>query len=415
VRSTRRLARAIALVAALAVAALAARPAHAQPSEPVTGPPPRGEDPRAPRLGPVDVPAGRLSWVLALGSGSDGATGGLIGLGVGLFDDPERRWDLRAKVGLIRTQSVDNAPGGSWGGGDKLTYNGVLWGVDVAHAWRFWRLEPWLSLGFVRYAAALDDPASANGPAGTDRFETLALGAGLRVAVGRNSLLGVELAFTPTSRSKMTWLPSPPVLGGQSVLAAWEYRIGDATTRVVTAADGAPASPARPVRDTPGPAPASTPTPPRAAPAAAPEPVAQPSLPAPAPPPPPASPCSGEQVAAFELRRARIFLCRANPVAGGFTCAPRRDEGRFVEPAACERACRRGAETCPAPDTAEGAACARCAEECATATWLECGEPNGGTVMDGSCRLGAGRWGLEAPADRPVRCARRGELDAGSL
>jgi hypothetical protein len=147
---------------------------------------------------------------------------------------------------------------------------------------------------------------------------------------------------------------------------------------------------------------------------------AEPATPASAPPPsiappaiaPPPPPPAGEtltclispEVPSFATRPQRTYLCRENPVAGGFFCSLRTVEERWIDRGACERGCRRGAPECPAVRSTTGAACARCEKECGEVQWRPCSAASGATLGGSACRVEAGRWGVVEPVTVPAEC-----------
>jgi hypothetical protein len=361
---------------------------------------------------PYEYPAGRLALDVGLGGGQAGAPFLILGAAIGIVDNPSRRVDLRARFGILQTQ--ETGPGMD---GDELTYNGSAFIVDVAHAWRMGRLEPWVSIGYATLHASLDDPASATGPTRTDRASALAVGAGLRLPIGPHALLAVEGLLTTRTDSKMTWLSPTPGIGGGSVLGSITWRLGSEVTHsepTVTLprwptpeseVGAPPATEVEPSEPRPVPPAPAAPAEP-ATPAIAPPSIAPPSIAPPAPPPAgePLTCLISPEVPSFATHPQRTYLCRENPVAGGFFCTLRTVEERWIDRTACERGCRRGGSECPAVRSTTGAACARCEAECGELQWRPCNAASGATLDGSACRVEAGRWGVTEPVTVPAEC-----------
>jgi hypothetical protein len=217
---------------------------------------------------------------------------------------------------------------------------------------------------------------------------------GLRVALSSQFLLGAEVRYQGERRSRIDEFATSAHLGGASGLVTFIWR-------PITAEAAAAETATR----TTFVAPAAAPKPQAPAIAASPS-----SPPGPAEPPllvpPPAASC----VPRFALHDARRYRCFPDPVRGGTFCEAGRVEAELVEQAACERACRLGAEGCPVTG-AFAAPCARCVETCAVARWVACTPANRGAPEGSGCRIEAGAWGTTAPVTVPARCepVERGE------
>jgi len=338
-------------------------------------------------------PGGRFELRLAVGGGNREAPAVLVGAGLALLDDGATRLDVQGHLAFSGGYDLAFQEVGVAGGTGHLQTFGVI--AETTAARRLGRFEPWAGVGlsvmnaggefqYECYTSTAPGCAGLTAQSTADSFEGSWVAAptataGLRFALTADLLLEGSLRWISERRSAFEELPVSAKVGGLSGLLSIVWR---AREKAVPAAQSVkPTAPAPP----PGPPPVAAPEPPLATPAI----VGQAD-----------AACPAGQVPSFAVHEARRFRCYADPVRGGWFCEPGGVEGRFVERALCEDACRSGESACRAGPI--GAACARCVAGCAATRSLPCE-----AILEGrtSCRLAAGAFGLREDRLVPTTCA----------
>jgi hypothetical protein len=333
-----------------------------------------------PAAAAADEPVARGTTSVSAGAGVTGAapfftvTGGYA-----LWDDGTTRVESAARAGLSVTKRV--VLDGSMGVQGAADADRLILGAELVLSTRFGRFEPWIGGGvatvasdgdFHYFCQTTDAPACRDAYLQAGRRDFTGswvtgptVASGLRYVVARGLLLEGQVRYETGGESRFDEVGGSQRVGGWAgaLSAIWRFDPG-AAGAVAPVGERIPSAWA----------------------------------------------CEPEGPRTFTAHERVRYRCYPDPVRGGSFCEPQGTEGRFVEQAACEAACRRGEEGCPAGGPA-GAACGRCVASCAQAVAVPCTAANRGAPEGADCRLEAGSYGLleerVVPATCPASGARR--------
>lgn len=352
---------------------------------------------------------GNVDLQLALGGGSPGAPGAMLGVGLAVREDGVNRIGLFGRVGFGYARTIEFADPAVADGTAKLRAYSLH--LDATFARRIERFEPFVGIGLATASAGgtFDYFCHASGgEACAGHYLQNAQGqfdgswssgpsvsGGARYAFTDQLLLEGEIRYQHEGRSRFTQLPVSTIVGGWSGLVSLVWRPRGSPFWALQAPRRATPPPMPPVVVA-APAPPAPPATPPAPPAAAPSPPAAASAVADA--------CPVDALPVLLVRSARRYRCYPDPVRGGHYCDASSGAVDFVDVAHCEASCRGADVDCPAGAGAVGAACRRCVQGCAEPRAIPCPGTAGWTKDGPVCVLPAGRFGLDAERAVPAAC-----------